>query len=81
MKMNIVFDTRKFKWNEYWYARTVIVWHHQKTMRWSRISLVEEFVVRIVRMTSHAFSGSGPPLDEATVIDLVTGCTRSPMLV
>ena len=71
-KINIVFNTRKFEWYEYQYARNVIVWHHEKTMRWSRISWVDDLVVRMVRMRGVAFPSPGPPLDEATVTDVLT---------
>ena len=41
--------------------------------------MVKNFDGRRVRMRGLAFSSSSPALDEATVIDVLTGRTRSPI--
>ena len=76
-----VFNTLKFLSVHSSYAHNVIVWHHWKTQRWSRISLVDELVVRMVSMRGLEFSDSGLALDKAAVVHLLTGRTRLPISV
>ena len=58
------FNTRKFLSDHYRYAHKAIVSHHDKTNTWSRTSLVDELVARMVRMRGLEFPDSGLALDK-----------------